>query len=412
MSVINKMLKDLDERAPETDMGNPQTASSLYVEKPSKSVSKLLLLLLSIIALALIFIAGKMYFSSTESSVPVLTKQDTSKSVNEEAKPTLKNSTAEVQEAPVEVLKDEKVGTVDERSNFNAEVKQTVTAQRKPDSEVVSQNNSAAVTSKNDVESRVTESNQTEPNQTGPVNKSDKVVVSVQPEKVTEMTVSEPLDREPRVAVSQPQVAQTAQPKFVIEKSTSRLTPQQRIEKLVAEAQTAFDKGYITEGVDKLNQVLSIADGHVEARNMLAAAWYGRGELNKAVGILNDGLQRYPQIEQWRLTAAKIFFKENNPVGAFSYLEAELTNGSREFYSMKGSLASQLKRHDKAESAYTQLTQIEPNAGNWWLGLAVAQDSQGKQADAKNSYQNVLSRGGVSQSSLNFVRQRLTELEG
>lgn len=412
MSVINKMLKDLDERAPETDMGNPQTASSLYVEQPSKSVNKILLLLLSIIAVALIFIAGKMYFSSTEPSVPELTKQGSSKSISEEAKPTLKNSTDEVQKASVEVLKDEKVDTVDESSNFNAEVKQTVTAQRKPDSEVVSQNNSTAVASKNDAERRVTESNQAEPNQTEPVNKNDEVVVSVQPEQVAEVTASEPLNRELQVAVSQPQVEQTAQPKFIIEKSTSRLTPEQRIEKLVAEAQTAFDKGYITEGVDKLNQVLSIADGHVEARNMLAAAWYGRGELNKAVGILNDGLQRYPQIEQWRLTAAKIFFKENNPVGAFSYLEAELTNGSREFYSMKGSLASQLKRHDKAESAYTQLTQIEPNAGNWWLGLAVAQDSQGKQADAKNSYQNVLSRGGVSQSSLNFVRQRLTELEG
>ena len=59
----------------------------------------------------------------------------------------------------------------------------------------------------------------------------------------------------------------------------------------------------------------------------------------------------------------------------------------------KGTLARQLKRFDKAELAYANLTRIEPEKANWWLGYAIALDSQKKSAMAKQSYQQAISKG-------------------
>lgn len=201
-------------------------------------------------------------------------------------------------------------------------------------------------------------------------------------------------------------------PQLVIERSNAKLTPEQQVNKLMAKAENSFEKGYITEGISQLEQVLTISDMYVEARNMLAGAWYGRGEVNRAISILNNGLQRNPANESWRLTAAKIFFKENNPAGALSYLDVELTSVSKEFLTMKGSLGRQLQQFDKSESAYSKLAEMEPTVGNWWLGLAIAQDSLGKHQQALISYQNLVRFGGVSADSIAFAKQRITELKG
>lgn len=201
-------------------------------------------------------------------------------------------------------------------------------------------------------------------------------------------------------------------PTFVIEKTSNKLTPEERVERLLDKAKTAYEKGYITEAIEDLTKLLAISDSNIEARTLLAGAWYGRGEGNRAIAIINDGLQRYPLVEEWRTTAAKIFFKENNLAGAFSYLNVELAGAGKEFYTLKGNLARQLKEFGSAESAYQKLTELEPFVGNWWLGLAIAQDSQAKAEQALQSYQRVIATGGVSAQSVAFAQQRIEVLKG
>ena len=247
-----------------------------------------------------------------------------------------------------------------------------------------------------------------------PVNTTQQTMLNEEATQVTEQELEDEnfFEDEFDSVVGTPEPKQEVeQPQFKIEKSASNLTREQRIEKLMTKAQESFDKGYISDAISQLEEVLGSADNHVEARNLLAVAWYGRGELQQAVNILNDGLSRYPNTEKWRLTAAKIFFKENEQQGAFTYLEADLVDASPEYYSMQGTLARQLKRFDKAEVAYANLTKIEPEKGNWWLGYAIALDSQNKSQLAKQSYQQAVNKAGISPSSIKFAKQRIAKLQ-
>ncbi|GAA0295968.1 hypothetical protein GCM10009128_13290 [Psychrosphaera haliotis] len=404
MSVINKMLKDLDNRQDSSSLQDSAVPRATTSQTSSNPLNKALILLLVIIVCLLAIISWKMVDGTSNL-------------------------------APVEKYIDG-VAVIDQVES--------------PETELLSQKTSVEPTEESGVvglttpEPAFTEELEPEPPlldlplsaESSPVGQSPAQQSPAELSPTKQLSAEEPaaeLDTLPKVDAqaklanqpetdSQPEVGRkpavkaetvkTPEPTFVIQKTSSELTPEQRVEKLLTKAKTSYDRGYVTEAIEQLTRILAISDSNVEARNLLAAAWYGRGEGNKAVAIINDGLQRYPLIEEWRVTAAKIFFKDNNPAGAFSYLDVNLESASKEFYTLKGNLARELKYYVKAEAAYLQLTRLEPFIGNWWLGLAIAQDSQAKKQQAVQSYKKVLDVGGVSAQSITFSQQRIDVLQG
>ncbi len=364
MSVINKMLKDLEKRHDDSEINE---ISSVY-QPPAKSPVNYIVLALSTVVIGLIVVVSWLLVKNNSDRLIVTSSE-------EQALIKQQSNKTKVQKKLINPLK---------ASDDKAQRKEL------------------------ELERALNEQNQQQPVE--PVNvleKSERMVpVIVQP-------------KSPKKAVSKPEVKPKPQskpkaqskPTLSIVKSSEQYSPKERLEQLMKKAQSSFDKGYVSEAVEKLEKVLSISNGHIEARNLLAVAWYGRGELQQAVSILNDGLSKYPNVELWRMTAAKIYFKDNNMKGAFSYLDIELSNGTFEFYSMKASVARKLENFQSAESAYFMLTKLQPDVSNWWLGHAISLDSQEKFDEAILSYQTVKSKGGISPASMKFVQDRLQELQ-
>lgn len=379
MSVINKMLKDLEQREqkPGADFDS-NNASAVYQPKERNNLA-LVLGLMFVVILLLAGAVSWLLFKNTE-QVPVTAEQVVVEKEVEAEAVIVATQKAEVTKPEPTVIKRSPV-------YVPADAAQSiVSAQVVPSKD---EQKLEPQVNRNEGSNNETAIDAFEqPN----LNTDSNVALE---EKESSRNVDEPVDNV----------------QFTIEKTPSHLTREQRIEKLMAKANSSFDKGYITDAITQLEEVLNSADDHVEARNLLAVAWYGRGELQQAVSILNNGLNRYPNVEMWRLTAAKIFFKENELPGAFSYLEADLANASSEYYSMKGTLARQLKRFDKAETAYASLTKLEPNKGSWWLGHAIALDSQNKSELAINSYKQAITHAGISPTSMKFAQQRIESLQ-
>lgn len=413
MSVINKMLKDLDQRQAESAGENESPINRNYVPV-AKSKVNWLLVVMSLIFVALVVIGWKLSFTGNDNtkaesgklpaqaSPVALSRQDNTviKAVDNDQQTT---SVA----AKIDDVKEPTADVIASVNEWNANgVDSNGSAQSLVNSKQAvlesTQEQEPLDSMKANVEKRSADVAKVVPNNSiEHSNESSSNLLS------TSVTGS---SAENKNTETEPATAKEST--FVIERTNVSLTPEQRVEKLLASAKKSFDKGYISEGITQLEQLLKMSDGHVEARGLLAGAWYGRGESNRAIAILNNGLQRYPNVEMWRLTAAKIFFKENNAAGALSYLDVQINDASLEFLTMKGSLGRQLQQFDKAEQAYLQLIKLQPNTGNWWLGLAIAQDSQGKSEQALESYTTLLQLGGVSKDSMTFAKQRSTELKG
>lgn len=413
MSVINKMLKDLDQRQAESAGENESPINRNYVPV-AKSKVNWLLVVMSLIFVALVVIGWKLSFTGNDNtkaesgklpaqaSPVALSRQDNTviKAVDNDQQTTsvaakiddVKEPTADV----IASVNERNANGVDSNGSAQSLVNSKKAVLESTQEQEPLDSMKANVEKRSADVAKVVQNNSIEHS-----NESSSNLLS------TSVTGS---SAENKNTETEPSTAKEST--FVIERTNVSLTPEQRVEKLLASAKKSFDKGYISEGITQLEQLLKMSDGHVEARGLLAGAWYGRGESNRAIAILNNGLQRYPNVEMWRLTAAKIFFKENNAAGALSYLDVQINDASLEFLTMKGSLGRQLQQFDKAEQAYLQLIKLQPNTGNWWLGLAIAQDSQGKSEQALESYTTLLQLGGVSKDSMTFAKQRSTELKG
>lgn len=411
MSVINKMLKDLDERNVDQGHGEANGQHNQFIPSPKKPINWLLLVMI-LILVVLAFIGWQL---SQNEHTPSNSRANVSAA---NAEPSVPNST-------ISTPTHSTVGASSVLQNAeNVEPANSVNraqmAQQDADLKTALNETKTELAGQEPVpddalqQVHQTKSEPTAANFNASNLASTNTTVKSKPSVVTGgVNGGGPALQADDNAAGQPQSKPAEDSgQFVIERSNAKLSPQQQVEKLLSKAKSSFDKGYITEGISQLEQVLSLSDSHVEARNLLAGAWYGRGESNRAISILNNGLQRYPNIESWRLTAAKIFFKENNLAGALSYLDTEMADVSKEFLTMKGSLGRQLQQFDKSEQAYQRLAELEPTVGNWWLGLAIAQDSQGKAEQALIGYQKLVKLGGVSQDSLAFAKKRITELQG
>lgn len=405
MSVINKMLKDLDDRqegpvqSNEPDKngaGQPTNSTRSHPQKNTTSGVNLgVVSVLVVIAVLLAFIGWQLLQANASSQNGSNNNASNSKVAQ------TNNDNSQSGESNTQLSDQESTITVPQSRDEVDDVPPVPETDPDPAAELPK----APAPEEELNESEITPEPILEPELEPAIETTAEQTVVAQPESTTESVP-------PKATTNTLETKSQPEASFTIEKTSDKLTPEERIERLLDKARKAYEKGYITEAIEDLTKILTISDSNIEARTLLAGAWYGRGESNRAIAIINDGLQRYPLVEEWRTTASKIFFKENNLAGAFSYLNVELEDAGKEFYTLKGNLARQLKEFTAAESAYQQLTEMEPFVGNWWLGLAIAQDSQAKFEQALKSYQRVIEAGGVSPQSVSFAQQRIEALKG
>ncbi|MDG1751901.1 MAG: hypothetical protein P8I03_09615 [Thalassotalea sp.] len=77
---------------------------------------------------------------------------------------------------------------------------------------------------------------------------------------------------------------------------------------------------------------------------------------------------------------------------------------------MLASHAQQISQFDIAATAYQLLAKLEPTAGRWWLGLAVAYDSNSEFDQAVIAYGQAIDKSDLSENARQFARQRVQEL--
>lgn len=167
----------------------------------------------------------------------------------------------------------------------------------------------------------------------------------------------------------------------------------------ISKAQTAWQEG------------LAIVPSLHDARIQLAASYYGENDTNKALALLLSADKQYPQFMGYRLLAAQIYYQLEQPSKALAALqEPYLTNSApKENLVLAASLAQQLKNWSQAQLNYHILVQRERNSAQWVLGLAIALDAQQVHDKALNNYQHLLTLN-IDKAVYEYAQQRISLL--
>lgn len=188
------------------------------------------------------------------------------------------------------------------------------------------------------------------------------------------------------------------------------MSPEKLAEKAISRANKAMDSSDFQNAVSAYSEALRYTPDNESVRQKLAALYYGKGEVRKAFDLMQRGIEINPEGETLRIALSKLLMKEQQAEAALTPLAYLPASVSVEYLSLRAALAQKVKQNEIALESYQKLTEQDVNNGRWWLGLAIQQERSFLLEDAKASYQNALTKVGVSIQSQAFIRNRLDVL--
>ncbi|WP_286234684.1 tetratricopeptide repeat protein [Thalassotalea sediminis] len=379
MSVINQMLKDLEQRN-QDEQANTNTHQPVVIQSTS---TKPWLLILGI--LLLVNIAGGLIWwlyqenqlLKEQSFVHQKVSADNVMPVSESGdEPKIAHKVSSNQENAVEA--DTQVAQVNQNANAPVAAKNTSTITADVNDtftvDIVqnNQSNSEARNAKNVV-------NDNEP----------------------------PL--ESKTEASQVNKASTEK-KPVLTIARKQLTAEALVRQKSKAAQQAIELNNMKRAESLLEEILLIQPEHHSSRKQLAALWFGRQDMRAALNLLSQGIALAPNYLEFRMMQARIYLKEGLHKKALASLMPVAHTDDVAFQSFLATIAQQAGENKQASTAYERLTQLQPTQGKWWLGYAVALDRDGEFSHAKQAYLKASATDDISESTRQFIRQRLSEL--
>ncbi|WP_421143945.1 tetratricopeptide repeat protein [Aeromonas dhakensis] len=177
-------------------------------------------------------------------------------------------------------------------------------------------------------------------------------------------------------------------------------------------ATTAMAKGQLRDAQDNYYQVLAHDPRNQGAREQLAGLLYGEGRLSEASQLLEEGLRLDPGQADFRLLLARLAISGGDQRKALDWLTGYRPDlaSNLDYYATWAGLSQELGQHTEAADLYVKLLRQQPDQGRWWLGLGVAEDAKGHSQRALDAYRNAQLHGNLGEASTSWLEQRIAQL--
>jgi MSHA biogenesis protein MshN len=235
------------------------------------------------------------------------------------------------------------------------------------------------------------------------------------------LTIDTPLaPRAPRQAAPAPtekrtRVAAAPQPRAVptrIEKRERDRSPADRAENHFRRAAQMLERGRAADAEDALLAALDADPAHQAARQTLVALYIEQGRIEDARRHLQEGLAFNPGYAPFAVALARIHVDRGDFSTALSVLElAEAAGrGNPDFHALHGAVLQRLGRHGPAADAYRLALGSAPQSGATWVGLAISLEAQGHLTEAAEAYRRGVASGTLAVEVRAYAEQRVRQL--
>ncbi len=233
----------------------------------------------------------------------------------------------------------------------------------------------------------------------------------------TELTTPIPHSRTPagaaKAAKAQPALAgdPAAAPGQIDRRSNT--SSRNRADNEFRRAVSLVNQGRVAEGMDGFRRALEIDPGHEAARQTLVALLLETKRVDEAAASLKEGLALNAGNTGFAMLLARIMVESDDIPTALIVLQRHAAPADRnpDFHAFAGALYQRLDRHKEAIEQYQAALNLAPSAGVWWLGLGISLQSVGRPKDALEAFTRAKSAGNLAPDLLAFVEQRLRQLQ-
>lgn len=215
-----------------------------------------------------------------------------------------------------------------------------------------------------------------------------------------------------RSAQGRREAAATTAPVPRIDKQERLPTPAERAEAEYRQGREAQRAGRLDEAVAHYQMALAISPEQAAARQMLAALLIEARRWDAAEQVLREGLEvtAVPAVRlNSALSLARLLVERNQSAAALEVMERQAASGEKSA-EYQGFLAVLLNRAGRAHEAvehYRAATRLAPEEARWWAGLGITLDADGQSAAAREAYLKAKSLPGLPPELAQHIEQRL-----
>lgn len=157
-----------------------------------------------------------------------------------------------------------------------------------------------------------------------------------------------------------------------------------------------------------LTQLLRDEPDNINVRKKLSSLHFAQGHHTQAKLILTEGVELFPQRADFRLMLARILVLQQRQAQAMQWLtDVPASHIDEELLAYRAALAQQLKQTQVAKQDYSALTRLNPSNAKWWLGLGIAEDQLGNPQKALFAYQSAKQTNELNMTVADFVKTRI-----
>ena len=174
-----------------------------------------------------------------------------------------------------------------------------------------------------------------------------------------------------------------------------------------------LNSGRVSEAEDQLGAALRVDPAHAAARQAYVALLLEQRRLDTAQRHLKEALALNPEQPTFALALARLHVAQREYATALDVMDrAGPAAGNADFQAMRGAVLQRLGRHGEAVDAYqAALRTGSTQPATSWIGLAISLESLGRRAEAAGAYRRALSAGPMAQEARDYAESRARALE-
>lgn len=196
------------------------------------------------------------------------------------------------------------------------------------------------------------------------------------------------------------------------ERTERPYSPEELAENAYREAAQLRAQGNPAEAERRLKALLASNPKQVKARELLASIQLDSGRWAEAQDTLEQGVAQVPEYLAFRFQLARLYLEHGSDEQALALLESARREGRTdpELYGFLAALYQRAGRHADAVKTYQEALALRPVEGKWWLGLGISLEGTKNVSAARDAYRRALESGRLTASLSRYAEDRLRAL--
>ncbi|MGZ8293079.1 MAG: tetratricopeptide repeat protein [Telluria sp.] len=189
-----------------------------------------------------------------------------------------------------------------------------------------------------------------------------------------------------------------------------QVTPRQRAESEYRRALAGLQEGRVTEAMAALNQAIGTDPRHEAARQTLVGLLIEAGRKGEAMHVLRTGLTLDLRQPAMAMLLARLQI-EGGTSGIDTLMRTlPYASGNAEYHAFLAGALARDERHREAAEQYQAALRAAPSNGIWWMGLGLSLQAEKRNAEAVAAFGRARDSANLTPQLRTFVERKLQGL--